>query len=117
MDTMDYLKEVPANESEAVERRLTKAKDPRTSPFELKILSRDCYWFIRNFVAANPGTPAGTISDLCCDPDSRVQETAQKTLENISVDLSDYKLPLLGRVHASEVRMKEEKLLKNGGSF
>lgn len=71
--------------TEPVEVRLAKAKDLRSSPGLLEVLSRDRFWYVRDFVAANPNTPKRCLDVLKNDCDSRVRSEANKSLEKLNL--------------------------------
>jgi len=65
---------------EPVEIRLHRAKDPTTSAEELRQLSQDPFWFVRDFVASNLSTPEDCLCALMKDHDFRISCDAKKTL-------------------------------------
>ena len=67
-------------EKEPVECRLARAKDPETDPELLRRLSKDEFWFVRDFVASNPSTPRECLEELLQDDDFRIRGDAEKTL-------------------------------------
>ena len=75
-------------ENEPVEIRLARAKVHKTSPEVLRRLSKDRFWFVRDFVASNPNTPIECLEALTCDADFRVRQEAINTLEAKTVHLS-----------------------------
>lgn len=98
--------------SEPVEIRLHHAKNG-TDPEELTVLSKDSFWFVRNYVAANICTPEDCLKELLKDPDFRVRKEAERTLHKQSVqrqfDPAEWqkamsKLPLNERLMAAAAR-------------
>ena len=71
---------------EPVEIRLGKAKNVKTDPELLDKLSRDNFWFVRDFVARNPGTGYKTLNYLRNDPDHRVRYEAEKNIRLRNLD-------------------------------
>jgi len=67
--------------NEPVEIRLSRAKNKKTDPETLDVLSRDSFWFVRNFVATNPSTSFETLHFLLQDNDFRVSFEANKNLK------------------------------------
>lgn len=53
----------------------------KTDPEILEVLSHDRFWFVRNFVAANPSTSFETLYYLLSDEDFRVRFEAEKNLK------------------------------------
>lgn len=73
---------------ESVEIRLSRAKLHNTPPELLRLLSRDRFWFVRDFVASNPNTPEDCLLELTFDNDFRVRQEAVKTLDAKTVHFS-----------------------------
>lgn len=69
--------------SEPVEVRLAKAKDCSSTPALLEVLSRDTFWYVRDYVAANIHTPKHCLETLKDDSDFRVRAEAIKTLARL----------------------------------
>ena len=67
--------------NEPVEIRLSRAKNKKSDLETLNILSQDRFWYVRNFVAANPSTSYETLNNLLHDDDFRVQFEAEKNLK------------------------------------
>ena len=67
-------------ESEPVEIRLSRAKNPDTDPELLRQLSHDRFWFVRDLAASNRSTPEDCLMVLMEDPDFRIRVDAEKTL-------------------------------------
>lgn len=61
-----------------VETRLAHAKNVDSSPELLNILTKDKFWYVRYFVAFNPGTPNECLKTLCDDGDFRVRDAAKR---------------------------------------
>lgn len=72
--------------NEPLEIRLAKGKSKKTDPEILDILSHDHFWFVRNFVAANPSTTCETLHYLLEDDDFRVVFEADKNLKKRDLD-------------------------------
>lgn len=68
---------------EPVEVRIAKAKDFKSSPGLLEVLSKDAFWFVRDHVASNINTPKHCLEKLAKDFDFRVRSEAQKTLAKL----------------------------------
>ena len=66
--------------SEPVETRLFYAHDKDCAPEILRVLSKDSFWFVRDFVASHMNTPEECLRELMQDPDFRVRYDAEKTL-------------------------------------
>lgn len=64
-----------------VEIRLSRAKAEDTPAEKLEILSKDSFWFVRDYVATNKNTPEHCLKNLLNDPVSRVRYDAERTLE------------------------------------
>ena len=98
--------------SEPVETRLFHAHDKDCSPDILRVLSKDSFWFVRDYVALNLNTPRDCLEELMKDPDFRVRVDAERTLEKqttmnnseFSGFTEDLKLPLNERIAAATAR-------------
>ena len=71
-------------EDEPVEIRLSYAKNPQTHPELLRRLSRDPFWFVRDYVACNISTPKECLEELSLEPDFRIWHDAEKTLKKLA---------------------------------
>lgn len=71
---------------EPVEIRLAKAKSKKTDAELLDVLSKDSFWFVRDFVASNPNTSYDTLQYLLEDSDFRVRFEAEKNLKSRRLD-------------------------------
>lgn len=65
---------------EPVEIRLAWAKALDSSAEVLKVLAKDRFWYVRDFVASNINTPRECLEILCNDIDFRVRGEAERTL-------------------------------------
>lgn len=98
--------------NEPVEIRLHHAKNG-IDPEELTVLSKDSFWFVRNYVAANTCTPEDCLKILLEDPDFRVRKEAERTLHKQTVQRQSEnewqqaisKLPLNERIMAAAARV------------
>lgn len=70
--------ELGALEGLPVEVRLARARDPESSEDVLRHLSKDGFWFVRDYVASNPSTPKDCLEKLMRDDDFRVRTEAKK---------------------------------------
>lgn len=66
--------------NEPVETRLAHAKNVDSSPELLEVLTKDKFWYVRYFVAFNPGAPNECLEILCEDSDFRVRDVAKSGL-------------------------------------
>ena len=65
---------------EPLEVRLARAADPESPAGVLRELSKDPFWYVRDFVARNPNTPRECLEELRKESDFRIREDAEKNL-------------------------------------
>lgn len=68
---------------EPLEIRLSRAADPESPVGVLRELSKDRFWYVRDFVARNKNAPKDCLEELKKDSDFRIREDAEKTLTKI----------------------------------
>lgn len=96
-----------------VEIRLSRAKAEDTPVNQLELLSKDSFWFVRDYVALNRSTPDHCLQNLLNDPVYRVRCDAERSLEKRQ-EIS--KQPSLqSRIQSAE-KKKEERMISSDRS-
>lgn len=98
---------------EPVEIRLARAKDPRSSPNLLRMLARDEFWYVRDFVASNISTPRDSLENLLKDSDFRVRSEAERTIARLGERGSLGVADLENVIMAAEERKKKQLGIKD----
>lgn len=95
--------------NEPVEIRLYHAHKG-TDPDVLKVLSRDTFWFVRDYVASNLNTPRECLQELTNDPDFRIRTEAERTLRKLEKPSLDSRIQ--SATKASSIRSTDGKALQ-----
>lgn len=96
--------------NEPVEIRLARAKNPATDQETLTILSKDSFWFVRDFVASNPNTPEEILVELSKDSDFRIQAEANRNLNKTNLDQQILYASYQKRKHSPQTNSAEQSL-------
>ena len=82
-----FMRPLPVNLNtlleEPVEIRLAYAHDRDCEPEILRVLSKDSFWFVRDFVAMNLNTPPECLLALSQETDFRIRDDALRTISKL----------------------------------